>query len=169
MSEITLLILPNTSDQSIVELHVGDVVQIGRSTSDPPAGMKKLHLPFPEVSGTHARIRCTEANIILVDPGSTNGTTVNDIQCQSNVEYPLWHGDCVRFAGYLIRVEAPKFRSPAQESDQFARQLSLKAMPRVELPDFEEVKVFSDEDMPTDLGTGTVIMEPVDKSRKESE
>ena len=54
----TIKVNPDSSDAYSVELEEGETLQIGRKPA--PGGLKKLILPYPEVSGQHAEIRCRE-------------------------------------------------------------------------------------------------------------
>lgn len=172
MAPILILILPSTADQSsIVQLEVGETLRIGRSQVEPSPGFKVARMAFPEVSGKHAEIHCRESELVIVDLGSTNGTTVNGKPCASGVEYFLRHGDQVRIAGYyLIAIDAPDYPNKAEQvefsdssdEDQFARQLKMKAMPVVELADFDEnyVSVGDEASGDDSLGVETVVVEP---------
>lgn len=105
MKSGSITVNPDSPDCYSLELDEGEVLSIGRK---PTAGDKrKLVLPFPEVSGQHAEIRCKQAGWFIVDSGSTNGTMVNGSRLQPGKEHPLRKGDRVRIAQYDIIVTPP--------------------------------------------------------------
>ena len=121
---------PDSSDSYSVELSDGEILQIGRKPAS--GGIKKLILPYPEVSGQHAEIRCKEEGWTLVDSGSTNGTTINDVRCTPGREYSLRNGDKVKIAQYEICVFPPIVEGydafDEDEDSQDRTQLSIKFM-----------------------------------------
>lgn len=132
MSSGNIKVNPDTPDEYSVELNDGEVLHIGRRPA--PGGVKKLILPYPEVSGQHAEIRCAAEGWTVMDRNSTNGTTVNGKVCNSGEEYPLKHGDEVRIAQYQLRVFPPQTHSldieveEGDEDSQDRTQYSIKFM-----------------------------------------
>lgn len=131
MSSGNIKVNPDTPDEYSVELNDGEVLHIGRRPA--PGGVKKLILPYPEVSGQHAEIRCSVDGWTVMDRNSTNGTTVNGKVCNSGEEYPLKHGDEVRIAQYQLRVFPPQTHSidmevEDDEDSQDRTQYSIKFM-----------------------------------------
>lgn len=170
MSPIRILISPAPDQSSIVQLEVGEILRIGRSQMEPTPGVKVARLAYPEVSGKHAEIHCREDCVVLVDLGSTNGTRINREYCTNHVEYCLYHLDEIQIAGYPIRIDAPQLQRGEtldlvnnDETNQFQLQLGLKAMPVIELADFDEnyVSVGSSEEVDPGLGLETVYVEPL--------
>lgn len=173
MSPIRILISPAPDQSSIVQLEVGEILRIGRSQMEPAPGLKVARLAFPEVSGKHAEIHCRADCLVLVDLGSTNGTRINREYCTNHVEYYLYHLDEIQIAGYPVRVDAPHLQrgevldlANNAETNQFALQLGLKAMPVVELADFDENYVYvgtegEAEAVDPGLGIETVYVEPL--------
>lgn len=97
--------LPDTPDSYSLDLKEGEVLAIGRK---PGGGEKrKLILPFPEVSGQHAEIRCKADGWTIVDSGSTNGTSINGSRISPGREYILHSGDRVKIAQYDLLVQPP--------------------------------------------------------------
>ncbi len=100
--------LPDSPDGWTLDLAEGEVSLISRK---PGAGDKRrLVLPFPEVSGQHAEIRCTSDGWNLVDNGSTNGTSLNGTRLTPGKEYVLHSGDKVKIAQYELLVSPPLTR-----------------------------------------------------------
>lgn len=101
----SITVLPESPEGWTLDLATGDVLAIGRK---PGAGDKRrLVLPFPEVSGQHAEIRCHDDGWKLVDNGSTNGTSLNGARLTPGREYVLHSGDKVKIAQYEILVTPP--------------------------------------------------------------
>src|SRR5579883_1846488 len=127
----TIKVNPDSPDAYSVELTDGEVLQIGRRPAS--GGIKKLILPYPEVSGQHAEIRCAEDGWTIMDKNSTNGTKVNGKQCEPGREYALRHGDQILIAQYELRIFPPQteFYSEDEESDEDVQdrtQYSIKFM-----------------------------------------
>ncbi len=127
----TIKVNPDSTDAYSVELNEGEILQIGRKPA--PGGVKKLILPYPEVSGQHAEIRCKEEGWTIVDSGSTNGTSINGSRCTPGREYALRNGDKVKIAQYEISVFPPvnensSFGMEDEDDSQDRTQLSIKFM-----------------------------------------
>ncbi len=120
MTSGVITVNPDTADSYEVELTDGEVLQIGRKPA--PAGTKKLILPFAEVSGQHAEIRCKPESWTIVDSGSTNGTTLNGTRLTPGKEYQLKRGDVVKIAQYNLRVTPPSRLSTAPEEEDDKEQ-----------------------------------------------
>lgn len=131
MSVGTIKVNPDSPDAYSVELTSGEVLQIGRRPA--PGAIKKLILPFPEVSGQHAEIRCNPDGWTLMDRNSTNGTSINGKICNPGEEYQLKHGDQVRIAQYELRIFPPQHEIDVEgdegdEDSQDRTQYSIKFM-----------------------------------------
>jgi class 3 adenylate cyclase len=131
MSSGNIKVNPDTPDEYSVELTDGEVLHIGRRPA--PGGVKKLILPYPEVSGQHAEIRCGADGWTIMDRNSTNGTTVNGKVCVSGEEYQLRHGDEVKIAQYQLRIFPPQTEfdldtDDGEEDSQDRTQYSIKFM-----------------------------------------
>jgi len=102
----TIKVLPNSPDSTTLELRDGETLLIGRRED---AGVvRQLVLPFPEVSGKHAEIRCSEDGWTVVDLGSTNGTAVNGCNLHPGQHHPLRPGDRITISGqYDLLAEPP--------------------------------------------------------------
>ncbi|MDP3507307.1 MAG: adenylate/guanylate cyclase domain-containing protein [Candidatus Melainabacteria bacterium] len=111
----TLTVNPDTPESYIVELAEGEVLQIGRKPAS--GGIKKLVLPYPEVSGQHSEIRCKTEGWTIIDAGSTNGTMLNGGRLTPGKEYHLHSGDRVKIAQYELLVNPPEFDHPNQNDD----------------------------------------------------
>ncbi|MBX9668783.1 MAG: adenylate/guanylate cyclase domain-containing protein [Candidatus Obscuribacterales bacterium] len=130
MSSGNIKVNPDTPDEYSVELSEGEVLHIGRRPA--PGGVKKLILPYPEVSGQHAEIRCSADGWTIMDRNSTNGTSVNGKGCKSGEEYPLRHGDQVQIAQYKLQIFPPQtdfdLDDLEEEDSQDRTQYSIKFM-----------------------------------------
>jgi class 3 adenylate cyclase len=116
MSAGRLTVNPDTPEAYTVELTDGEVLQVGRKPST--GGIKKLVLPYPEVSGQHAEIRCKPGGWTVVDSGSTNGTTLDSARLTPGREYLLRSGGRIRIAQYELAVYPPEHAvSLEEESD----------------------------------------------------
>jgi class 3 adenylate cyclase len=108
----TITVNPDSPDKYLVEVEEGETLEIGRKPS--PDGKRKLVLPFPEVSGRHAEIRCKSSGWTVVDNGSTNGTEVNGVRLTPGREHMLNPGDKICIAQYEI-VVAPTTGNQTEE------------------------------------------------------
>jgi class 3 adenylate cyclase len=112
----SITVLPESPDGWSLDLSEGEVLSIGRK---PGAGDKRrLVLPFPEVSGQHAEIRCTPDGWTLIDNGSTNGTSLNGTRLTPGKEYVLHSGDKVKIAQYDLLVSPPFNASREMDEDR---------------------------------------------------
>ena len=73
-------------------------VTIGRASSSDVA----LQDPRRIVSSHHAEIRRKAGACVLVDVGSTNGTSMNEQQLVPQREYPLQEGDRIGIGAFII-------------------------------------------------------------------
>ena len=80
------------------------VLRIGRL----PAPDNDLMLAHGRVSRRHAQIFCDRVPYRIVDLGSSNGTTVNDIPLPANEVRELHDGDQVTIGAYTLRYQAPR-------------------------------------------------------------
>ncbi|HEY9787666.1 MAG TPA: adenylate/guanylate cyclase domain-containing protein [Candidatus Obscuribacterales bacterium] len=101
----SITVLPETPSEYSLDLLEGEVLAIGRKPSQ--SDKRKLILPFPEVSGQHAEIRCKPDGWTIVDSGSTNGTMINGARLTPGREYILHSGDRVKIAQYDLIVQPP--------------------------------------------------------------
>ncbi len=127
----TLKVNPDSPEAYSVELSSGETLQIGRKPS--PGNVKKLILPYPEVSGQHAEIRCKTDGWSVVDSGSTNGTSINGTRLTPGKEYQLRNGDEIKIAQYALKVFPPcteidLSNGDEEEETQDRTQLSIKFM-----------------------------------------
>ena len=78
----------------------GERVRIGRQSS------VELELDDPGVSHLHAVLLAREGGWLLVDPGSTNGTTLNgsDDELPVNIEVPVTDGDRIHVGAWTTIV-----------------------------------------------------------------
>ncbi|HEY9682069.1 MAG TPA: adenylate/guanylate cyclase domain-containing protein [Oculatellaceae cyanobacterium] len=119
----TITVNPDSPEKYLVEVEENEILQIGRKPA--PDGKRKLVLPFPEVSGQHAEIRCKPNGWTLVDSGSTNGTMVNGLRLTPGREYALQNGDRIQIAQYDLVVaphqsnQLPDEPKEAQDKTQF--------------------------------------------------
>ena len=90
-------------------------VLVGR---DPEA---ELVLPDAGVSWHHATIEDRGDSHVVVDMGSTNGTTVNGHKCD---ESPLRHGDKICFGSSLVRFEVQDAHDQAYD-EMVARLINI--------------------------------------------
>lgn len=100
-----LVVHPGTADQFRVELEAGKILEIGRKAN--PANPKRLVLPIPEVSGSHAEIRPGDGGWTIRDLGSTNGTRLNGDWIAPGQEYILKNGDVIKIAQIDLQVNLP--------------------------------------------------------------
>ena len=123
----SITVNPETPESYTYEAEEGDVLEIGRKPAT--GGKKKLILPFPEVSGQHAEIRCKSTGWTIVDLGSTNGTTLNGSRLTPGRESLLRSGDMVQIAHYHLLISPPAFLDQedevelSQDKTQFRIQL----------------------------------------------
>ena len=111
----TLTVNPGTPEAYTVELAEGEVLQIGRKPAK--EGLKKLVLPYPEVSGQHAEIRCKNDGWFVLDSGSTNGSTLNGTRLTPGREYHCSPGDRIKIAQYELAVFPPASNAPYQHDE----------------------------------------------------
>jgi class 3 adenylate cyclase len=114
----SITVNPDTPDSYSVDIEEGETLEIGRKPA--LGGKKKLILPFPEVSGQHAEIRCKPSGWTIVDSGSTNGTNLNGTRLTPGREYLLRSGDTVQIAHYHLRVMPPN--APIEEDEERDQQ-----------------------------------------------
>jgi class 3 adenylate cyclase len=105
---------PDSPESYSVEVEEGETLEIGRRPA--VGGKRKLVLPFPEVSGQHAELRCKSSGWTLIDSGSTNGTTLNGARLTPGREYPLKTGDIVQIAQYDLLI------SPSASADSYEEE-----------------------------------------------
>jgi class 3 adenylate cyclase len=112
MTAGTITVNPDSPEKYLVDVEENETLPIGRKPA--PDGKRKLVLPFPEVSGQHAEIRCKSSGWTVVDSGSTNGTTLNGLRLTPGREYALQHGDRIQIAQYDLIV-SPTLNSQVME------------------------------------------------------
>ncbi len=101
----SITVFPGAPDSFSLEIFDGQTVYIGRKNKKIRVNPESyIILPFPEVSAKHAEIRC-EGNVwVIIDAGSTNGTTVNGVRLNPGKEYTLKNNDVVGIAQYDLLV-----------------------------------------------------------------
>jgi len=119
MKSGTITVNPDTPEAYTVQLTEGEVVQVGRKPAT--GGVKKLVLPFPEVSGQHAEVRCKPDGWTVVDSGSTNGTTLNGARLTPGREYHVRSGDRIKIAQYELIIFPPKIAGQADDESDDAQ------------------------------------------------
>jgi len=123
----TITVNPDSPEKYLVEVEENEILQIGRKPA--PDGKRKLVLPFPEVSGQHAEIRCKPNGWTLVDSGSTNGTMVNGIRLTPGREHSLQYGDRIQIAQYELVVNPSLSNQmpdePKEEQDKTQFRINL--------------------------------------------
>lgn len=100
-----LTINPETPESYKIDLEDGKGLEIGRKPS--PGGARRLVLPIPEVSGSHAEIRSANDGWTIRDLGSTNGTRLNGDWLSPGQEYMLKNGDLIKIAQVDLLVNLP--------------------------------------------------------------
>jgi len=119
MAAGSIKVLPDTPDSYSFDVEEGEVLEIGRKQTG--SGKRKLILPYPEVSGQHAEIRCKPSGWTIVDSGSTNGTTLNGNRLQPGKEYPVKAGDRVQIAQYNLIIHSPDSLSLYDDTEEDAQ------------------------------------------------
>jgi hypothetical protein len=105
-SKQILFVIP--SSRRRLELELQNKIRIGRD--DPEANVTpELDLTDDEgiengISRLHAAIQLVEQGVILVDLGSTNGTSLNKIRLPAQKAFLLTSGDEIRFGDLLVHV-----------------------------------------------------------------
>ncbi|HEY9775307.1 MAG TPA: adenylate/guanylate cyclase domain-containing protein [Planktothrix sp.] len=112
----SITVNPDTPESYSVDIEDGETLEIGRKPA--LGGKKKLILPFPEVSGQHAEIRCKPSGWTIVDSGSTNGTNLNGTRLTPGREYLLRSGDVVQIAHYQLRMAPPNAPTIEEEEER---------------------------------------------------
>lgn len=79
-----------------------EIVTIGRSSSN------RIVIPDDQVSGRHLQVQPQGAEYILIDLGSSNGTTVNGQRLPPQTPRPLRHGDVIVIGSARLTVEMPQ-------------------------------------------------------------
>ncbi|MBX9939630.1 MAG: adenylate/guanylate cyclase domain-containing protein [Candidatus Obscuribacterales bacterium] len=115
----TITVNPDTPEAYTVQLMEGEVMQVGRKPAS--GGVKKLVLPFPEVSGQHAEVRCKPDGWTVVDSGSTNGTTLNGARLTPGREYHVRRGDRIKIAQYELLIYPPDIQGVVEEEMEDAQ------------------------------------------------
>ena len=63
------------------------------------------YLALPGISPEHARIGWNEVSFFVQDLGSEQGTYLNDVQIQPEIDVPLGSGSILKFGDYTFNVE----------------------------------------------------------------
>src|SRR5262249_7231592 len=116
----TITVNPDSPESYSVEMEEGEVLAIGRKPS--VNQKRKLILPFPEVSGQHAEIRCKPDGLTIVASGSTNGTTLNGSRLTPGREYHLRPNDHVKIAQYDLLIKPAKEIETFEDDDQDSQE-----------------------------------------------
>jgi len=100
------LYLPRT--RRTVTLSLEHEVRIGRT--DPKRNVQPELDLSPEggleagVSRLHAMIKRRDGGVVIIDLGSSNGTTVNGVELMPHVPQPLNDGDEIELGAFALRV-----------------------------------------------------------------
>lgn len=78
---------------------LGDGIIFGRARG------VTIELPFPAISGRHARVFPRDGLLFLEDFASTNGTWLGDRRLVPGVPIPIANGEVIRIANIQIRME----------------------------------------------------------------
>ncbi len=109
------LIVPHSAGpQPAIELTAGTHI-LGRGRNS------DIRLENPAVSGSHARLTVTPADVLVEDLGSTNGTAINGASVDQGI---LQVGDSVSFGNEVFRLEdarPPVAYAAASEQTVMAR------------------------------------------------
>jgi pSer/pThr/pTyr-binding forkhead associated (FHA) protein len=104
----SIIALPGAPETFVLEIKANQIIYIGRKTKSNLSGAEQcITLPYPEVSAKHAEIRCTENVWTIIDNGSTNGTTINNVPINPGKEYVLKDQDTVGIANYNLFISLP--------------------------------------------------------------
>lgn len=105
--------------ERVVEVAPGAALIIGRVEG------LELTLPFPTVSGHHARIVCAGSAFTIMDLGSANGTRCNGKRLTPRAPSPLQPGDTFQVADVEVVFEGPAAASAprAEGTGTIARRL----------------------------------------------
>ena len=87
------------------------MVRISRAPAADTANVVTVHIPRDVISRAHAFIDWRDGAYWVTDPGSNNGTYVNDERVAGS--RALCHGDRVRFAAFEFEFEHPPARVDA--------------------------------------------------------
>ena len=98
------------------------VVSIGRNATN------DIVLAQPDISGTHAILTLGAGKFVVRDTGSSNGTYIEGIKLEPNVETPLADGQRIIIGHFIL---LPKLFSPAVASEV---QSSTQEMAAPKLP-----------------------------------
>lgn len=79
-----------------------EVVTIGRSSSN------RIAIQDDQISGRHLQVQPQGVEYLLIDLGSSNGTTVNGQRLAPQTPRPLRHGDLIVIGSSRITVEMPQ-------------------------------------------------------------
>jgi pSer/pThr/pTyr-binding forkhead associated (FHA) protein len=113
-NKLTLYI--NKTDNPII-VDMTTPVTLGRYSPNnryqPEIDLTPYHGHALGVSRQHAIIQKTAAGYTIKDLASSNGTTVNGVRLQANIEYILHSGDRVGLGQLIIEVH---FRAPTEQS-----------------------------------------------------
>ena len=96
------------SSRRSVRVPLDDRIEVGR------ADRRREHVPQLDltedrgaehgVSRHHALIQNSSSDVLILDPGSTNGTFLNERRLPENFPFPLRSGDKVRFGRLVVHI-----------------------------------------------------------------
>lgn len=104
------------------------------------------------VSRRHAEILLNPPGATVVDLGSTNGTTLNDVALQAHQAAPLAHGDVIALGGLKLTMSYPTEEGKTL-SALSGRTASMASTPTV--GSVKAVLVLPDREVPLTLGVHT--------------
>jgi predicted component of type VI protein secretion system len=87
----------------------------------------ELRLPDASVSVRHCSVRAANAGYVVVDEGSTNGTTLNDEKLSAHAPRPLKTGDVLQLGRLSIEV---RIGAAVASTTQATRELALDLVKR---------------------------------------
>lgn len=118
--------LSNTHSRQVFALHPG-VYSVGREDAD-------ILLADPSVSRVHSSLEVREADALVTDLGSTNGTMVGAARLGANEQAVLEPGQEVRFgsAVLLFEMEPPTAAASDGEVDELEREVSGEPQPEAD-------------------------------------
>lgn len=102
------ILLKVLKDGSVLELSGRREFTVGRGIKGqlilPDVDLEKFNALEMGVSRLHAVIKVSEASVMLMDLGSSNGTYINGIPIKDHQEMPINHGDIIGLGKLELEV-----------------------------------------------------------------